>query len=317
MIGLHSAEYVLGKKISNVEQWCKEQEIPFDILFKLKESGARIWWKSEPSQLLVQAHSAGLLALQNSDVGPSEINALIYCHTSQCSVLPLPVSTAGRLANLLSVKNAYVFSLSQQNCVSPIHAIQALDKLFSVNPRWKKALIITSDIILTERLRAIGVSGFHSDGASALLIGRAEECGNRILGVETFNDSKAIEGISSEGMYEQNDRYLWACLQLIRRLLKKTNSKIEELVSLLPQNTSIEAWQKIAMMLGIPGTCLFTENIGRVGHVFGSDGAVNLKDSGAILRQGRHLVFMSGIAGCFGSFLFEVDSLNSKKRVLL
>jgi 3-oxoacyl-[acyl-carrier-protein] synthase III len=337
VIGLLSAAYRLPPQVGRVADWCREQGWSDAQTQSLLDSGADRYHHVDGSNLLERYRALGftpaqLQAAQSSGVGQYQyakadhfialateavedvlqkagvdrgcVDALVWFNTSQCTVLAPPISTVGRVRAAANLRNSVAFSIAQQNCVSTIHALRVVQALFKAHPQWKHAIVVGADVILREDLRAIGTSGIQTDAASALLIGRTPGA-HAIVALETYNDPRLVHGIHGDGRYEQNDNYLWSAISLMRKVMKSARIAPADLASILPHNTNLPGWRHTLDALRIPVEKLFTGNFARIGHAFGSDVAINLVDANAFNRPGNHLVFSSGIAGCFGSFILQ------------
>lgn len=246
--------------------------------------------------------------IAESGLERTAVDALIVFQTSPCNALPMPFTLAGALREGAQLSRSWALSIGQQHCVSPVHALRVLVALFARHPDWRHAILVGVDTILREELRAIGIAGLHSDAASAMLIGRPGS-GARLCAVETYNDPQALAGIDDAGQYRESPNYLWALISVIRRILRSSGTPVDALASILPHNVNRPAWHQALAAIRLPSERLYDANFGRIGHAFGSDAAINLADSGALRRAGRHLVFASGIGGCFGGFLLETGAL--------
>jgi 3-oxoacyl-[acyl-carrier-protein] synthase-3 len=305
MIGIANATYALARERTTIAEWCATRQLPELFAQQLAGNGAQHFHRVTEESLVHLGRAAIVKLLQASDIAADAIDAMVLCQTSPCNVLPMPYTLVGNLRKAARLSRAYVFSIAQQQCVSPLHALRALTALFDSHRGWRYALVVGVDTILREELRAIGDAGIHSDGAGAMLIER--DGPNRILSIETYNDARLSEGIRADGTYEPNDQYLWTLISVIRRVAKAAGVPPASLTSILPHNVNLPAWRQALDALRIPQERLFSENFGRVGHVFSSDAAMNLADSRALHIPGKHLVFASGIGGTFGGFLLDTE----------
>jgi 3-oxoacyl-[acyl-carrier-protein] synthase-3 len=244
--------------------------------------------------------------LGEAAVSPPEIDVLIVYNTSQCNVLPMPHTLAGRLRARLSLSRATAFSIAQQQCVSPVHGLRVVDSLFARHPEWRYAIVAGADKILREDLRAIGTSGIHSDAGAAMLISRGGE--SAISGLYTYNDPSSFMGFLADGSYEPNNKYLWALVSGLRKIARLAGIQLHEIASIIPHNVNRPAWLRALDTLRIPRERLFSANFASKGHAFGSDIAMNLADCGALSQAGSHLVLVSGIGGCIGGFILRTGA---------
>ncbi len=301
MIDVVHTTYALPSHKGDAMSWARAAGLPAHGA-ALQAAGSDVYHYVLDESIVGLGEAAISRLIAESGVAPHAIDALCVFHTSPCATLPAPFGVAHNLRDACGLSSAWSFSIGQQQCVSPVHALRVLDALFSRNSDWRYAVLVGMDVIMRESLRAIGISGLHSDAASAMLIGRPGT-GSRIAALHTYNDPTATLGISDDGRYEANGNYLWSVVSTARRVLRSGGVTPDAISSVLPHNVNRPAWTEALNTLRIPEARLFASNFARIGHAFGSDAAINIADSRALGRPGHHLVFASGIGGTFGGFL--------------
>lgn len=313
MLGIVSTAYAVGQDCISLGDWCRRQGIPAERERALQENGAQQLYATAGERLAEMACTAVARALAQAKVAPHEVDVLVIYQTAPVNTAPMPFTLAGAIREGAGLSRAYAFAITQQMCVSPLHALRVLSALFERHPEWRHALLVGADNILYPDLRTLGDAGVHSDGAGAIVLGR--HVGNRLLGLQTYNEPQAMQRVQTDPLrsgphferYQDSENYLWTLISVARRVLRSAGIKAEELVSVLPHNVNLQSWRQALAAMKIPAERLFEQNIGRVGHLFGSDIAVNLADSSALRTPGHHLVFASGVAGCFGGFILNIE----------
>jgi len=303
MIDIIHSDYSLPESIGFASQWA-ENYGDQDLGENLESNGCSTYHYTVNENVLDLGTEAITKTLEATNVSAAEVDVVILFQTSPCNAFPMPNTLVGSLKQRASLSRAWALSITQQQCVSPIHALRVLNSLFDKHPKWKYALLVGIDTILQENLRAIGNSGIHSDAASAMLIGR-EGSGSRVVTLDTYNDPRASVGINADGTYGENTNYLWSLISLIRKLFKRSGVDANQCISILPHNVNRPAWGQALDAMRLPQSVLFDQNFSKIGHAFGSDAAINIKDSSALVNPGNHLVFASGIGGCFGGFILQ------------
>ncbi|NRA64246.1 MAG: hypothetical protein HRU19_07150 [Pseudobacteriovorax sp.] len=311
-IGIIDIEYALGTEVCMTEDYSRNQKLDSEIHDNLIRNASKTYYSARNEDVFALGKKSINAIISRNNIDPKSIAYVIYCHTSQANILPPPFSVVSHLQNCCQLHHASSFSISQQNCVSPIHAIKIVENLLQNKPNDKKAMIVTMDKILLEDLRRIGDSGIQSDGASVILLGKAETLNNQILGCYTYNDKNMIVGITEGRDYEENPNYLWHCTSVMRKSLKAAQIQPQELQTVCPQNTHRPSWEVLLSSMKIPMDRLHIQGLDQIGHALGSDVAINLKNSKSLFRKGHHLVFSSGIGGCFGAFVLAVNEVVKK-----
>ena len=303
MIDIVQSNYVLPACFNTVSDWA-HQNANEKVGIALRTSGSHKYHFVKEEKLVDLGINAIAKTLQEAEISPKNIDALIMFQTSPCNTLPMPHTLVGQVREKSGLINSWAFAITQQQCVSPIHALRIIDALFAKHNDWNYVLLVGVDTILREELRAIGVAGLHSDAASAMLIGRPGT-GSSVLAIETYNDPRAVVGIHEDGSYGENSNYLWSLISIIRRISKSAKINLAACKSILPHNVNKPAWAQALEAMRVPKELLYEKNFSRIGHAFGSDAAINIHDSKALTTHGKHLVFASGIGGCFGGFVLE------------
>lgn len=303
MIGIAATAYALAKTADTVDAWCAAHAVDEERRQSLLRNGANHFHLAERDGLIDLGRDAIARALEAGGVEAREVDALVVCHTSPLSSLPMPYTLAGTLRKACGLSQAYALGITQQQCVSSLHALRVLDALFTRHTAWRSALVVTVDMIVREEYRLVGDAGVHSDAASAILVRR--DAPGRVRGLQTYNDPRVAQGVLPDSLYRTDTNYVWTLISVIRRVLKAAAVEPGELASLLPHNVNLQVWRQVVGSLSLPEERLFDGNFGRVGHAFGSDAIINISDADVLRRPGRHLVFSSGIGGCFGGFILD------------
>ncbi|CAB3803106.1 3-oxoacyl-[acyl-carrier-protein] synthase III C-terminal domain-containing protein [Pararobbsia alpina] len=254
-----------------------------------------------PADLATKAVRA-LLAAEHAT--PDSIDALVYAHTIQSSVLAPPASTVHQIQSEARLTGALAFSVTQQNCVSPFAAIRTVRALMAHNPSIMRAVVVCADLIAPgcDHLRAIQDLALHSDGACALLLERGDTR-NRIESLYLYTDGRFLRRMRDELQPVADDRYYWSAFTTMRAALGRANVQSDQIACVLPHHVNLPGWQRLMAMLGIAQDRLFTHNFARIGHVFGADPFINFHDCEGKLPGGRSLLFSSGLVGCFGAMV--------------
>jgi 3-oxoacyl-[acyl-carrier-protein] synthase III len=317
MTTLAASAYVLGAERVALADWGPAHGLVPAQVALLQAHGVAHFHQAGPGAAVLRDMAADAIgsALEQARLAPGDIDALAIYQTVPCNTVAPPASLGAQLRERCGLDKALAFGVQQQMCVSPVVAMDVLRTLFRRRPHWRHALVVGADTILLSACRSLGGVGIHSDGAGALVLSR--EGGSRVRGLVTYNEPEGMQrlahvpGLAEEGGqfdgYAESANYLWTLISVLRRILQQAGVQPAALASVLPNNVNLPAWQAAMKALRIPAERLFTSNIARTGHVFGSDIAANLSDSGALRTPGLHLVFASGVGGCFGGFILETE----------
>jgi 3-oxoacyl-[acyl-carrier-protein] synthase-3 len=256
-----------------------------------------------PVALAIRAVSA---LLDTTGIAPSSVDALVYTHTIQTSVLAPPAGTAQQIQFRTGLQRALAFSVTQQNCVSPMAAIRVLSAFATGHTRINRAILVCADVIGSgcDHLRAIHDLALHSDGACALLLERGGSQ-NLIAGLHLYTDRRLFRGTDDDMQAIPDERYYWSAFTTMRAALQQAGIMASQLARVLPHHVNLPGWSRLMTMLGLPQERLFTSNFRRIGHVFGADPFINFHASQQEHPGTWSLLFSSGLAGCFGAIVIR------------
>ncbi|MBB2930587.1 ketoacyl-ACP synthase III family protein [Paraburkholderia silvatlantica] len=244
--------------------------------------------------------------LERTGASRASVDALIYTHTIQSSVMAPPAGTAAFIQSRMGLDRALAFSVMQQNCVSPMAAIRVLRVLTIAGRPVQRAIVVCADVMGSgcDHLRAIQDLALHSDGACALLLERDTDC-NCIVGLHFYTDGRYFRGTDDDLQPVPDDRYYWSAFTTMRAALRQAGVTGNELVHVLPHHVNLPGWSRLMTMLSVPQERLFTANFGRFGHVFGADPFINFHTAPRGQPGSCSMLFSSGLAGCFGAMVIR------------
>ncbi len=304
VLALSGVAYCLPDKIVDAHAWAARCGQTALRAAALRDNGARCFHDAageSPADLAIRAVRT---LLADTRVPPDSINALVYAHTIQSSVIAPPASTVQQIQFAAGLDAVLAFSVAQQNCVSPFVGIHALRALMSQNGSITRAIIVCADLIGTgcDHLRAIQNLALHSDGACALLLERGGTR-NRIESLYLYTDGRFFRGTDDDAQPVPDDRYYWSAFTTMRAALRQADVHADQITCVLPHHVNLPGWRRLMAMLSIAQNRLFTRNFARIGHVFGADPFINFHDCEGKVAGERSLLLSSGLAGCFGAMV--------------
>ena len=103
-------------------------------------------------------------------------------------------------------------------------------------------------------------------------------------------------------------RYVEIVAWNISHILKKNKLQPAQIKCLFPHNVNISSWRQIALASGFSFDQIFLDNVSKMGHCFGFDQFVNLKDG---IKQKKikpgdyYLLATVGLGATFSILLFQ------------
>ncbi|MBN3503098.1 3-oxoacyl-[acyl-carrier-protein] synthase III C-terminal domain-containing protein [Burkholderia cenocepacia] len=303
---LSAVAHSLPAQTVHVNQWIERCGLSNPRARALRDHGVGQFHDAEGESPANLATRAITTLLRETATPRLTVDVLIHTHTIQTSVLAPPASTARYIQRHCGLNRALTFSITQQQCVSPMAAIRVLLALAARHPTIERAIIVCADVIGSgcDRLRAIGDLALHSDGACALLLDRGAEH-NVIASLHLYTDARFFRGTDDTLQPIPDDRYYWSAFTTMRAAIRQANIAPADIAHVLPHHVNLPGWARLMGMLAIPEARLFTTNFGTVGHAFGADPFINFETCRNQQAGEWSLLFSSGLAGCFGALVIR------------
>jgi 3-oxoacyl-[acyl-carrier-protein] synthase-3 len=305
-LSLSGIAFSLPQRVVDVHTWAHRCRLSQARADSLRRNGVHQFCDAVATSPALLACDAVAALIEDTGLAPASIDALVYSHTVQSSVLAPPGGTAAFIQSRMGLSHALAFSVMQQNCVSPLSAIRVLGILSLSGHPIQRAIVVCADVMGSgcDHLRAIEDLALHSDGACAILLERGA-ARNRIVALQLYNDPRYFRGTDDELQPAPDDHYYWSAFTTMRAALQHARITHDQLVRVLPHHVNLPGWQRLMVMLSLSQERLFTTNFARFGHVFGADPFINLHTAPRAPPGSHSLLFSSGLAGCFGAMVIR------------
>ncbi|WP_454872219.1 3-oxoacyl-[acyl-carrier-protein] synthase III C-terminal domain-containing protein [Paraburkholderia xenovorans] len=306
LLSLSGIAFSLPAQTVDANTWVRRCGLPEARTSALLRNGVQQFHDAAAASPVTLACEAVSALLEDTGTTPARIDALIYTHTIQSSVMAPPAGTAAFIQSRMGFERALAFSVMQQNCVSPMAAIRVLRVLTLAGRPIQRAIVVCADVMGSgcDHLRAIEDLALHSDGACAILLERGTDR-NCIVGLHLYTDGRYFRGTDDDLQPVPDDRYYWSAFTTMRAALEQAGITGNELVHILPHHVNLPGWRRLTAMLSVPRERLYTANFGRIGHVFGADPFINFHSAPRGQPGSCSLLFSSGLAGCFGAMVIR------------
>lgn len=305
-LSLSGIAFSLPAQTVDANTWARRCGFPEARASALLKNGVERFHDAAATSPIALACDAVSTLLEHTGTSRAGIDALIYTHTIQSSVLAPLAGTAAFIQSRMGLNQALAFSVMQQNCVSPMAAVRVLRVLTTAGHPIQRAIVVCADVMGSgcDHLRAIQDLALHSDGACALLLERGTDR-NGIVGLHLYTDRRYFRGTDDDLQPVPDDRYYWSAFATMRAALRQAGITGNELVHVLPHHVNLPGWSRLMDMLSVPHERLYTANFARFGHVFGADPFINFHTAPRGQQRSHSLLFSSGLAGCFGAMVIR------------
>lgn len=299
---LHGPRYVLGE--IDADHTSIENLAERAAQFQLSPN-ARLWgWgrvRRTGRRLEELAVASGLASLQAAGMAASTVDALVLCSTSVTG----PAEDHGRFFEQvltgLGLGEVGFYGLALNRCTNLLAGIDLAAALVA-SGRYRRVLVITTDLVLDEASRMVSYALFSDGAASCLVTGPGQDAtgepGYQILACANAQQARSLEWtnqISSDLARQVNDR-----------LLDPLGMKLSEVCGLLHLNIFLPLVVMKERQAGFSADQLYTGNIERTGHCFAADPLINLVDraaAGAVHPDHHYLLAASVPGSRFGVLL--------------
>lgn len=307
IIGIVDAAYCLPGDPIDLRDWAGKAGVPAERVARLERNGCRYFHQSYgQSDAALIAVALRDLAARGHDLTACDV--VLHAHTQQFSVPAAPASLLAETCTRFGIAPRLALSVGQLACASVVRAVALARDLLRANPAWRQVLLVTSDRVFGgAQFRLRQDAGLQSDGASAMLIGRAGLRARLGAVHERYHDNLHA-GPGAAGTAGRADMNVWLhSRQLMRDALEAGGRGADGFAAFMPNNADGPHWRKIALGLGFTDDQVLLDNIRLRGHSCCSDLAINLVDRGfALLASGRPvLAFSQSNLGAYGAVTFE------------
>jgi 3-oxoacyl-[acyl-carrier-protein] synthase-3 len=249
---------------------------------------------------------------------PSEIGYIIYARGNSISRGdPWALHSDEQCVNVpyflqhkMKMAKAVVFNVEQE-CTGSFTALK-IAKLLAEHGEAEKVLILSSNYFELNQKRLMGGSVFIGDGQGMMLISKSPGRIEIIDGIGRTDGS--IDSVNSFLQSTNQETVVKVGCSLMSELLDKHGLSFDDVLLLVPLNTTPFVWSHYAKRLGISLKKVFFENMGKGGHVGDVDLIRNLMDisSKVGFPDGYLVVYGVATGTSWSAFLLRTCALKVK-----
>ncbi|MGP3507346.1 hypothetical protein L0936_05535 [Paracidovorax citrulli] len=301
IFGIEAASRYLPQQLP-IQAWAQANHADAATLATLEKQGMRNFHHAGDESVEDMAGNALQALIDSHGLDREDVDLLVFVHSLSTSTPAAPASLPARLASAFGLGRARCFALSGQNCASLLLSLRVMRSLFHAEPDLKKVLLVSADRCCGESYRTAGGITFHSDGASALLLGRDTPF-NRVLALEGHVSGRHHRAYARPEALRREYRTLYGTIahRLLTRTAQFAGLALGDFRYLVAENLDLNISRRLATSLGQPADWVYSDNVSACGHVQCSDSVIDLVDlwhSGPINPDGDNLLFfMSGANG--------------------
>jgi len=245
-------------------------------------------------------------------IDPASVRYLVHARSAPENA-PSVVDTEGELRDRLGLGHATAFTVTHQNCASPLAAIDIVGELLKADGDPEaRALIITGEKAFTTFLRGSFNTFLTGEGSASCLVSRGGT-GPRVRSYVARTYGEYADGIGVEP--ELIQRFSNERPRMMRELLNSAAAMagctLDDIHLILPTNPNVTIWHETSRELGLPPGKIFVDNVARYSHCMSADSLINyvtLRDEGR-LEPGQHYMFVAiGVGFTFAAMVITEGS---------
>ncbi|MFG3051485.1 ketoacyl-ACP synthase III family protein [Kitasatospora sp. NPDC048239] len=239
---------------------------------------------------------------------PASIRYLVHAR-SALEVAPSTIDVGAEIRDRLGLGHATAFSVTHQNCASPLAAIDMVGELLRADgDPDARALIVTGEKAFTPILRGTYNTYLTGEGAAACLVARGGR-GPRVRSYVSRTYGEYADGIKVEPALIQkfSDQRPRMMRELMTAAASLAGCTLDDIHLILPTNPNVTIWNETSRELGFPPGKIFIDNVARYSHCMSADTLINyvsLREEG-LLEPGRNYMFVAiGVGFTFAAMVF-------------
>lgn len=299
-----SGKYIPPKKISNKEL---EEKLKLDSGYIYKRTGIETRFYEENEKIEYMANKA-IEDLQKK-VNIKDTELIIVATTTTNRLMP---AISNEIQRKFKIKKCICFDILA-GCAGFINALD-IATMYIKSGKVKNAIVVGVDILSKYTNQTdIGTAIILSDGAAAIYITKTEEQKIYYSNIEAKADEKQIlTCLENKQIYMDGiEIYKYAVtttVSNIRKLLKISNEKIENIKYIIPHQSNLKIIQSIANKLKIDISKMYV-NIKEVGNTFCASIPIVISEmqDKNLLNNGDKIILLGYGGGLnTGSILLEI-----------
>ncbi|HSD40143.1 MAG TPA: 3-oxoacyl-[acyl-carrier-protein] synthase III C-terminal domain-containing protein [Rhodocyclaceae bacterium] len=235
-----------------------------------------------------------------------QIKYIFHCHAAPC-VCPSGGELLGPLKKKHNLEHAVSVGLAQDQCATPLTALNLAEILLQDESDDAKVLLLTGEVGFTPKLRLIPNTTIIGDASAACIVGK-QGTRNAVLTVaqRKFELADAEPPVGSIPVPATS--YGDNLLQVVRDALAGASLGIDQISQIVIHNVNSISWKFFARNFPCPIDLIYLDNIGKTGHCFTSDPFINYCDAleAGRIKQGDHFMMVSiGTSSTFAAVVLQ------------
>lgn len=244
--------------------------------------------------------------IQNCVIKLNTIKYILIAHTAD-HIITHQMSFLSMINCYPALKNTVLFESCAYKCATAFQYIHLANLLFENLKNNHSILLLIIDTCFTDILKKIDGSTVMGDAGCALIL-RKSGPHHEVLDVLIDSNGYFSRGDDPNCQLLFQNSYVCRLVTCIHAILIKNKIKLDDIKMIFPHNVNLTSWTQVANSLPCPIEKIYLKNIARIGHCFGADPFINLKDALAeknISSGDYYLLVTVGLGATFAVILMR------------
>jgi 3-oxoacyl-[acyl-carrier-protein] synthase III len=235
-----------------------------------------------------------------------QIKYIFHCHAAPC-VCPSGGELLGPLKKKYGLNQAIAVGLAQDQCATPLTALNLAEILLEDETDDAKILFLTGEVGFAPKQRVIPNTTIIGDASAACVVGK-QGTRNAVLTVAQRKFQLADVQPAVGSIPVPATSYGEDLLQVVRDALDQAAMRLDQLALIVIHNVNSISWKFFSRNFPCPIDLIFLDNIPKAGHCFTSDPFINYCDAVETgrIKPGDHFMMVSvGTSSSFAAVILQ------------
>ncbi len=246
------------------------------------------------------------LFFNEKSIDKNKVRYILMSHTADY-IVPCSYHLSELIIQAFQFYQATCFGSVVNKCATPFHFFKIASVLFQALRSDELILIVNADTAFTQVVKSIAGCTVMGDAASVVMLSN-QGAMHEVIDLEIQVDDRFHNGVFAT----QNEKLLFQSIycdelcHIIKKIVDRNDLSLSQLKFIFPHNVNALSWKSLSQKMGFPIEKIYLHNIKKLGHCFGSDPFINLKDALAqnVISMGDYYLLVSvGLGATFSVML--------------
>lgn len=304
----HISYYLPSKKLG-LSELCQQNELDKEAVYIFEKIMGLAQVPRDSNQTVTDNIRLVLtLFLKETAINKNKVRYIFIAHTADY-IAPFSLNLSQLIVQEFQFNNAICFGSVLNKCATPFHFFKIANVLFQSLSSDELILIINADTAFTDVIKSIPGCTVMGDAASVVMLSNQDKA-HQLVDLEIYVDARFHNGVFGS----QDEKLLFQTIycdvlcSIIKKIIERNQLSPSLLKFIFPHNVNWLSWKSVSKKITIPIEKIYLSNIQKLGHCFGSDPFINLKDGLAqnVISVGDYYLLVTvGLGATFSVMLCQ------------